>query len=217
MNITWHGLSCFEIQSKTPEGEVTIVIDPFDNSTGLRLPKTIEAQLLLVSHNEEDANNVQAVQGQPKVLDVQGEFEVRGVFVYAFSMFLKREEKKGTPIENLIFRIEIEGMHLAHLGAIDRELNDEELQQLENIDILMVPVGGGSVLGSKQASEVIAQIEPRVVIPMTHHFSSEKTKLESVETFCKELGSCRREDLNKYKVSRKDLPEDDMLIVTLKQ
>ncbi len=217
MNITWHGLSCFEIQSKTTDNLVTIVTDPYENSTGLRMPKTIEAHIALVSHDEEDANNTAALQGEPRVFDVQGEFEVRNVFVYSQSTPLKRESKKGVPMQNLVFRLELEGMHVAHLGGLDRPLKDTELQQLENIDILMLPVGGGDVLTAKQAAEVVSQIEPRVVIPMTHHLPSQKTKLESVEKFCKEFGSCRREEANKYKVSRKDLPEEDMLIVTLKK
>ncbi len=217
MNITWHGLSCFEIQSKTPDGEVTIVTDPYENSTGHRMPKTIEAQIVIVSHDEEDANSVKSIQGEPSIVNMPGEFEVRGVFVYASEILLKRTEKKDEPVRNLACRIEIEGIHIAHLGALDRALTDKELQELENIDILMVPVGGGKVLSSKLASEVIAQIEPRVVIPMTHHIASEKEKLESVDAFCKELGSCRKEELNKYKVSRKDLPEDDMLVVVLKK
>jgi len=79
----------------------------------------------------------------------------------------------------------------------------------------MVPVGGERVMGPKIAAEVIAQIEPRVVIPMTHSLPSLKESLGTVQDFCKEFGSCRKEELNKYKIKRKDLPEEDMLIVML--
>lgn len=214
MQINWHGLSCFEMTAASVEGEVKIVTDPYANETGLRFPRTLEAQVVLVSHNEIDANNLSAIAGSPYVIDMPGEFEVRGVFFFGMSAPLNREEK-GKHIVNHLFRIEVEGMHIAHLGAIDRVLTDEELQGLENIDILMVPVGGGRVLSPKLAAEVIAQIEPRVVIPMTFDISNLKEKLESIDVFCKELGACRREEMNKYKVSRKDLPEEDMLIVTL--
>lgn len=214
MQITWHGLSCFEITTNTPDGEVTVVTDPYGNETGLRFPRTIEANIVLVSHDETDANNLEAVAGNPKVIDMPGEFEVRSVFLFGVLAPLKREEK-GVCVKNCLFRIESEGMHIAHLGAIDRSLTDVELQSLENIDILMIPVGGGRVLSPKLAAEVIAQIEPRVVIPMTHDLPNLKEKLESIDVFCKELGACRREEMNKYKVSRKDLPEEDMIIVTL--
>ena len=214
MQILWHGLSCFEITTSTGDGEVTVVTDPYGNETGLRFPRTLEANVILVSHDEEDANNLSAVSGSPKVIDMPGEFEVRNVFLFGVDAPLKREVK-GKRISNCMFRIETEGMHVAHLGALDRALTDVELQELENIDILMIPVGGGKVLSPKLAAEVIAQIEPRVVIPMTYNLPNLKEELATVDQFCKELGACKREDMNKYKVSRKDLPEDDMLIVTL--
>lgn len=205
MQISWNGFSSFEITTKTAGGDVRIVTDPYQNSTGLRFPRTLEAEVLLISHDGEDANNLEAVTGAPYVINLPGEFEVRSVFVFGIS----------APPNNLIFRIEAEGMRLAHLGALNRELTDEELQKLENIDILMIPVGGGLVMDPKTAAEVISQIEPRVVIPMTHAVAGAKETLGSVDAFCKAFGTCRREDMNKYKVTRKDLPEDDMVIVSL--
>lgn len=205
MQISWNGFSSFEITTKTAGGDVRIVTDPYQNSTGLRFPRTLEAEVLLISHDDEDANNLEAVTGTPYVINLPGEFEVRSVFVFGIS----------APPNNLIFRIEAEGMRLAHLGALNRELTDEELQKLENVDILMIPVGGGRVMDPKTAAEVISQIEPRVVIPMTHAVPGAKETLGSVDAFCKAFGTCRREDMNKYKVTRKDLPEDDMVIVSL--
>lgn len=214
MQIYWHGLSCFEIITTTSDGEVTVVIDPYQNTTGLRFPRTLEAQMVLMSHNEEVANNLSEIAGHPQVVQMPGEFEVRGVFAFGVDAPLKRQQK-NEPVPNCLFRLEAEGMHIAHLGGLDRPLSDEELQELQNIDVLMVPVGGGSVLSAKQASEVIAQIEPRVVIPMMYQILNVKEPLETLDVFCKEMGACRKEEMNKYKVTRKDLPEEDMLIVTL--
>lgn len=196
------------------EGEVTIVLDPYDNKTGLRFPRTIVADLVLVSHNEEDANNTEALQGNPFKISDPGEYEVKGVFVFAISAKTQGDDKSKS-MKNLIFRIESESMHIAHLGALDRELTDEELQELENIDILMIPVGGGRVMTPEVAAAVIGQIEPRVVIPMTHAIPSVKEKLATVDDFCKALGTCRQEETSKFKISRKDLPEEDILIMKL--
>ena len=209
MQISWLGLSSFEITTKNPEGEVVVVVNPYDNQTGLRFPRTIEGHLVLVSHQQPDANNISAVTGYPHLIDIPGEFEVRGVFAFGVSAPLKN----GT--DHVIFRLEIEGMNVAHLGALDRPLTNDELKRLSTIDILMVPVGGAGVLTPKEAVEVIAQIEPRVVIPMTYSLPSLKTDYAEVDAFCKEMGACRKEEMNKYKVTRKDLPEEDMLIVTL--
>lgn len=214
MQIIWNGLSCFEIIITTSEGEVTLVTDPYDNATGLRFPRTLEANVVLVSHDEEDANNLAAIAGTPKVIDMPGEFEVRNVFMYGVDAPLKREVK-GIHVANCLFRIEAEGMNIAHLGSLDRALSDKELQELANIDILMVPVGGGTVLSPKLAAEVIAQIEPRVVIPMTYELPNLKEAFQPLSAFMKEMAGAKKEEMNKYKIARKDLPEEDMLIVTL--
>lgn len=213
MNISWHGLSSFEITTKTPAGEVTLVTDPYVNETGLRFPRTLTADLVAVSHDEADANNTEAIQGKPFVVNTPGEYEVKGVFVYSISAPLA---EKGME-DHRIFRFEIEGVHLAHLGALNRVLTDDELAELKNIDILMIPAGGGRVLSPKLASEVIEQLEPRVVIPMTHSVEGLKENLGTADAFCKALGVCQRETTNKYKVTKRDLPEEDMLIMTLER
>jgi L-ascorbate metabolism protein UlaG (beta-lactamase superfamily) len=196
MQISWHGLSCFEITNKVNNKEVTIITDPYQNTTGLRIPRTLESDIVLSSHDEEDSNNIAAVAGTPYLIDQPGEYEVKDIFVFGINAKLKRTEQ-NKPVKNMMFRIESEGMHLVHLGALDRILTDEELQRLQNVDILMIPVGGNRVMTPKVATEVISQIEPRVIIPMTHHTANVKEDLMNVSEFCK------------------DLPETDMLIVTL--
>jgi L-ascorbate metabolism protein UlaG (beta-lactamase superfamily) len=213
MQISWNGLSCFELKAKTAVGEATLVLDPYENSTGLRFPRSLEADMVAVSHDQPHANNVAGVQGNPFVISTPGEYEVKGIFVYGIKANRKQGEKKDK--HNMIFRIEAEQMSLAHLGALDRELTNAELEQLENVDILIIPVGGGRVMDPKTASTVISQVEPRVVIPMNHAIPNVKEKAGTIEDFCKELGTCRREDASKLKIAKKDLPEEDMLMVTL--
>jgi len=214
MNISWHGLSCFEISTKGMSGEATLVIDPYQNSTGLRFPRTLEAQAVAVTHEAEHANNVESVLGNPFVIRHPGEYEVKGMFFYGIRA-PRAQESKEEPKENIIYRLEIEGMSLAHLGSLDRELTDEELEHLKNIDVLMLPVGGGRVMTPKVAASVMAQVEPRLVIPMTHAIANIKEKLASVDDFCKEMGLCQREETTKLKLTRKDLPEEETKIVVL--
>jgi L-ascorbate metabolism protein UlaG (beta-lactamase superfamily) len=173
----------------------------------------MEADLVVASHEGADSGNIEAIQGKPFVIDMPGEYEVKGIFVYSIPAPLA---EKGMAAHR-IFRFEIEGMHLAHLGALNRSLTDAELAELKNIDILMVPVGGERVLTPKLASEVIEQLEPSVVIPMTYSIEGLKEKLGAVGAFCKVLGVCQRETVNKYKVSKRDLPDEDMLVVTLER
>ena len=212
MQIVWHGLSCFEITFKTLEGEVILVSDPYRSETGLKLPRNMTADIIISTHNAEDANAIDIVQGNPFIIALPGEYEVRNVFLFGIQAPLKSGDRS-----HRLFVMEQEGIRIAHLGALDRSLTDKELEQLSHIDILMIPVGGGRVLSPGDASEVIGQIEPRVVIPMTHAVHGVKETVGTVDSFCKELSICRREEAIKYKVSRRDLPEEDMLIMNLER
>jgi len=75
MNIQYYGHSCFKIVTK-PAGrgqvDVTIFIDPFDKAIGLRTPQG-SADLVLVTHDHHDHNNVEAIKGDPYVVDIPGE------------------------------------------------------------------------------------------------------------------------------------------------
>ncbi len=213
MNITWHGLSCFEIEAKTPHGDVTVVTDPYESSVGWR-QRALSGQLLLVSHDGPDASAISSVEGSPFIVRIPGEFEAKDVFVFGAAAPAKKEGK-GTAEDNIMFRIEAEDIHLAHLGALNRPLTDAELEQLQDIDILMVPVGGGRVLSPKAAAAVVNQIEPRVVIPMTFLADGLKESLEPVQAFFKELGVAKPEEASKFKIVKKDLPQEDMKVVLL--
>lgn len=213
MYISWFGLSCFEIGASTSSGEARLVSDPYDGDTGLKAPRALEAEIVTISRNEKDANSVAVVGGSPFIIRIPGEYEVREIFVFGIPAPLATTRKGSA--NHVIYRFEMEQMRIAHLGAIDRPLTNQELESLENIDILILPVGGGRVLNPQQAVEVIEQVEPRVVIPMFYGLPGLKEELGDVESFCSALGTCRRETTSKFKITKKDLPEDDMLIMVL--
>jgi len=210
MQISWHGLSAFSITTSTGKVVVTVVIDPNQNDTGLRFPRTLQADLLLTTHKWEDADNKEALSGEPFVIDMPGEFEVKVVFAHSFPW-----KKEGDKISHRIFFIESEGIHIAHLGDLNRVLTDAELEFLNSVDVLMLPVGGGRYLTPKQAVEVIGSIEPRIVIPYAFEVDGLKESLETVDAFCKSLGVCKREDVSKVKLIRKNLPEEEMMVYVL--
>lgn len=195
----------------TVNGEATLVVDPYSPETGLKLSRALTGDVVAVSHNTADANNSQAVgatsHGAPFVIDMAGEYEAKGIFVHAV----------GVEVDERILVVETEGINVAHLGALKRELRDSELDVLSDVDILLVPVGGGRYLSPKTAVEVIAKIEPRIVVPYAYAVDGLKEKLESLEAFCKAMGVCKREDVSKLKVSRKNLPEEEMMIYVLER
>lgn len=203
ISIQYFGLSCFKITVKTPAGEVSVVTDPFDPSRGAKLPRNLAAEVVTVSHDHLSHNFVDAVNGPKLLVNGPGEFEVGGVFVYGIG------SGHGTKGPNTIYRIETREMTLAHLGDLGHALTDKELEQLENVDVLFVPVGNAGVsIGAKDAVAIVTQLEPRIVIPMHFRLPQFKESLEPAEKFVKELG-IKAETVDKLKLTKKDLPQEE--------
>lgn len=213
MQLFWHGLSSIRIEGKIGETEATLLTDPYPNESGLRFPRTIEPDLLVLSHQDRERFNLEGVVGSPFIVSDPGEYEVKGLFATGIQD-TKADTDKSRP---LIYRFDIEGISLAFLGQLKRSLTTYEVEQLGNIDILLLPVGGESVLDSKAAVSTITTVEPRIVVPMYYDVPGIKEKLGTVDAFCKQMGVCKREDANKLKISKKDLPADDVIIYVLER
>ena len=95
-------------------------------------------------------------------------------------------------------------------------VTEAEVEALGNIDILFLPVGGGNWANAKQAVETISLIEPRMVIPLAHHVEGMKEQLGTADAFCKEL-VCQRQDANKIKITKRDLPAEDLVVTVLER
>jgi L-ascorbate metabolism protein UlaG (beta-lactamase superfamily) len=212
MFISYLGHACFKIQDKVSADGVTLVTDPFNKSLGLKVPN-FEADIVTVSHSHEDHSNADSLRGNPFIIDAPGEYEVKGVMVQGVESF--HDDQNGAERgANIVFRIEIDGVSIAHLGDLGHVLSDEELEKLGVIDILLIPVGGKYTLDAKKAVEVVNQIEPRIVIPMHYKLAESKIDLDSVEKFVKELGvEAKREE--KLKMNKKDLPQEGMDLLIL--
>ena len=209
MIIQSHGLSCVSISAKPVSGDVAVVLDPYDNSTGLRFPRTLSADVVFSSRKGPEHGNLAGVQGAPFSVDMPGEYEVKGIMLDARRATLKSDPK------HMILRISAEGMTIGFLGGLDREPSDKDLELLEGVDILILPVGGGSSMTPKVAVETIQKVEPRVVIPVYYQEDSVKEKLETLGAFKKELGAIMAEETSKYKITKSGLPQDKMELVTL--
>jgi len=211
MHITYLGHSCFKIQDKMgPEG-VTVVTDPFDKATGFKVPN-FEADIVTISHNHHDHNNINAIRANPFIIDTAGEYDVKGVMIEGVESWHDKKEGKERG-KNIIYRINIEDMNLVHLGDLGHTLNDKQLEKVAGADILFIPVGGKYTIDAKQAVEIISQIEPRIVIPM--HYRTKESKIndiDGVDKFVKEVGLKPTQE-EKLKISKKDLPTEEMELV----
>ena len=221
MQIIWHGQSCFQIVARLEKNnQVSIVIDPFDETLGLRVP-SLSADILLISHSHPDHNNVKAVSGptsasSPFSIFGPGEYEVKEVYIRGISSW--HDEKQGSQRgENTIYTIEAEDLKLCHLGDLgQKELTADQLEKIGEVDILMIPVGGVYTISSKEAPGIMAQIEPKIIIPMHYQIPKLKVKLDGLDKFLKTMGIKSVESLPKLSIKKKDLSEEEIKIIVLK-
>jgi len=218
MNIIWYGQSCFKITASTgkgSEGQAIIITDPFDKSIGLKPPRT-KADIVTVSHQHRDHNNVGIIKDNPFIIDGPGEYEIKKVSIKGISSF--HDKKQGALRgKNTIYVIEAEDIHLCHLGDLGHILEAGQLEQIGKIDILMIPVGGHYTISWNEADEVINQIEPKIVIPMHYKIPGLTINLDSVDKFCKEMGASSKKTIPKLSIKKKNLPQEEMEIVVMEK
>ncbi len=220
--ITWAGQSCFQISvSNSKNHSADIVIDPFSD-IGLKMPN-VAADIVLVSHQHEDHNNIKAV--KPSATDGKnafivagpGEYEVKGVFIQGISSFHDETEGKDRG-QNTIYVIEAEEMKFCHLGDLgQKQLTDEQLEKIGSVDILMIPVGGVYTIDGHEAAKIVGQIEPKMVIPMHYQLPKLTVKIEDESKFLKAMGKNSIEPVDKLTLKASTLPkEGELLVVVLK-
>jgi len=216
MQIIWHGQSCFQISiSQGKNNHVNIVIDPFSEEVGLRLPK-LQADILLTTHDHYDHNNVKAVSGNPFIINSPGEYEIKNVFIEGISSWHDNSQGKERG-ENTIYTIEVEDLKLCHLGDFgQKELTKEQLEKIGQVDILMIPIGGIYTISDREALKVMSQLEPKIIIPMHYQIPKLKIKLDGLDRFLKVVGIKSIEPQPKLTIKKKDVSLEEVKIIVLK-
>jgi L-ascorbate metabolism protein UlaG (beta-lactamase superfamily) len=213
MEITYLGHSSFKLRGK----KVTVITDPFDPKyVGLKFPKT-EADIVTVSHGHPDHNAASQVNADPFVIAEPGEYEVKGVSVIGVSSYHDAVEGKERG-KNTMYNIDIDGIHILHLGDLGHTLTDKEIEAIGGVDILLVPVGGTYTITAKQAQELIPEIDPSIVIPM-HYGRTDLDQetfasLTDLASFLKLVGGESTVPQAKLTITKDKLP-DTMQIVVL--
>lgn len=212
MDINWFGQSLFKLKGKS----TTVVIDPFDpEMVGLKLPKDLNCQLVLSTHDHGDHNNISAAEGNPVSITGPGEYEVSGVSVRGVQSF--HDNSQGSERgKNTIYHILIDGVNIVHVGDLGHQLTDEQISEIGTVDILMVPVGGNYTIDAEGASKVVASLEPRIVIPMHYKIDGLKVDIGELDPFLKEMGVEKPEPIAKLSITKDKLPEETQVVVLSK-
>jgi L-ascorbate metabolism protein UlaG (beta-lactamase superfamily) len=200
MEINWLGHSCFRIKGK----QATVITDPYPPDLGYSLGKPT-ANIVTVSHQHAGHSYVQGIAGESRVVKGPGEYEINGVLITGIATFHDQEkgQKRG---KNTVYLIEVDDVSLCHLGDLGHVLTAEQVEDLDNVDVLLLPVGGVSTINAPLAAEVVRQLEPKAVVPMHYKTEALSWELEPVDRFLKEIGVKQIEPQPKLSFTRSSLP-----------
>ena len=194
------GHSCFRIRGS----QAVIITDPFPPGLGYTLGKQT-ADIVTISHAHPSHSYDQGINNQHRVVKGPGEYEISGVLILGITTYhdAVKGQSKG---KNTAYLMEIDGLTVCHLGDIGHIIDDEQVEELGNVDILMLPVGGVSTINASMAAQTVRKVEPRVVIPMHYKTPQTSRDLEPVDDFIKEMGQTQIEPRPKFNVSKSNLP-----------
>ena len=207
MDITWYGHSCFRI---TERGSINIVTDPYSESIGLPLPK-LKGDIVTVSHNAPGHNNVEAVKGFTYSLTGPGEYEFGGTFIYGIELHYMPEDAEAH--HNVGYVFQYGSLTVAHLGDLKHIPDQSTIEAMGEVNVVLVPVGGGSALKASTAAEVIALIEPNYIVPMHYDLPGLALELDPVDKFLKEMGVSKVQEEDTLRVTSTTLPEQPQVVV----
>lgn len=216
MEITYLGHSAFKIKTKSG----TLVTDPYGKMVGFSMP-SVSADVVTISHrghgdhDEERAVSGTARRKSPFVIEEPGEYEVEGISVFGYGTFhdsVEGAERGG----NTIYVVQAEDLRILHLGDLGHMLSDSLIDELNGVDVLMIPVGGEYTIDASQAAELVGKIDPTYVIPMHYktpqHEPEAFGKLTTREKFVEVMGLPTKETTT-LSLSRGGLPAETTEVV----
>ncbi len=204
MTISWYGEACFLLES----GGVRILIEPPQKESGINSPR-LKSDILICRPHADIAGALSQPSSHgdesPFIINGPGEYEIKGINVLGIA--------DG---ENTLYNIEIDGIKIAHLGFLGKDLDNGKMALINEPDIVLIPVGNGAVLDAEKAMKLINKIEPSVAIPMLYDIKGLKIKRAPLSVFLKE-SEAKESPQPKLTIKKKDLIEEETKIVILEK
>lgn len=201
MNINWLGHSCFRIGGR----QTAVITDPYSPTLGYSLGQPA-AHIVTVSHDHPGHAYVEGVGDEPRLVRGPGEYEISGVLIVGIATFHDAEggSQRG---RNTVYLIEVDEVSVCHLGDLGHVLTAEQVEEIDHVDVLLLPVGGVSTIDASVAAQVVRQLEPKVVVPMHYKTPALNRELEPVDEFLKEMGVKEVNSQPKLSFTKASLPE----------
>jgi L-ascorbate metabolism protein UlaG (beta-lactamase superfamily) len=203
MRLVWHMHSCFEINA-----QATVVMDPHDGrSIGVK-PPSLRADVVTISHDHFDHNAVRVIKGDYVVVKDVAPKNIKGVAIRGITGFHDDVggEKRG---RMNIFHLTLDGVRFCHLGDLGHMLSVAQVEELGEVDVLFVPVGGVFTIDGAQAQTLVQMIGPKVAIPMHFRVGGLSMSIQNADSFLKGLPEEKVVRVgNEVEFEAEDLPEE---------
>jgi L-ascorbate metabolism protein UlaG (beta-lactamase superfamily) len=210
MKVKWLGHASFLI---TSDNGVRIITDPYKCGGALKYAEVKgPADVVTVSHEHFDHNNVESIEGNPQVIRGTSGTEVKGIKFKGVATF--HDENKGKDRgTNTVFCFEVDGVRVCHLGDLGHDISAQEVQQIGKVDVLLTPMAGFYTMNADVATEVSNKIKPKVIIPM--HFKNERCDfpVSGVDDFLKGKKNINRVDASEVEFKAGKLPAETQIMV----
>lgn len=202
----WYGHTCFRIKSK----EAVVFIDPVNRSTGFGMGKQ-NADIVALT-GDALGNNLDAIRPEYRTIQGPGEYEMHDVFITGIRTY--QDDEQGASLGyNTAYVVEAEGLKIGHMGNLGHALTEAQAESLEELDILIAPVGRESGLSAEKMAQVVANLSPKVVIPMRYATEFGDRDLGDLQDFCRKIGVEVPAPEDKFVIKSSEIGETLRLVI----
>ena len=198
----------------TSNSGLRIITDPYNPGRGIGYAAPNEpADILTVSHDHGDHNAVGTVPGNPLVVNKPGEIHHKGIRLKGIATY--HDESSGSERGgNIVFCFSVDGITICHMGDLGHALSKDQIKEMGDVDILLIPVGGFFTIDAMGATRTCNDLLPDIIVPM--HYKTEKLGLpiEGVDKFIEGKKNVRQPGISEIEIEKEKLP-DSMEIYVL--
>jgi L-ascorbate metabolism protein UlaG (beta-lactamase superfamily) len=210
MKVKWLGHASFMIIS---EAGLKIITDPYPQGSGLSYAPIDEAvDIVTMSHDHFDHNNVSSVPGKPQVITGNGLKTVKGVQFRGIDTYHDESQGKERGA-NTAFCFSVDGVKLCHLGDLGHRLSQEQIAEIGEVDILFIPIGGVFTIDSKMAGTVTDDIKSKIAMPMHYKTAKCDWPLNTIDDFVANKKNVRKLNSSEIELKAGRLPEVTEILV----